>query len=396
MIVYPLSFVPTFAAASFWLPAIALVLLVAVAIRATSGRPVARTALAFAVAFLLPALHLRAFNPEESLVHDRYLYLPSVGFCLLVALAFAELAGRAPSRRRWIALAALALAAVYGLLTVAQNRTWRDDGRLAEHALLRQPRSPFLQNFLGRHRMRQGELVEAEHLLRAAAEAAPEVGNYHLDLAGLLATAGRREEAEAAFERALARGATSALTFLNLGVTYLAQGRLAEGEAALEEARARQPANARIHVLLGWIAEQRGRDAAAEAAYREAVRLEPAAGEPHLRLGLWLARQGRDAEAKTELEAAQKALPREPELLLGLAGLHLRGRRCAEAVAILETLVALLPEHDRAHASLGLAYECLGDFARAAAAFRRAVAVGPETASGRIARERLAALPPGS
>ena len=77
---------------------------------------------------LLPCLYTPAIT-GSSVVGERYLYLPSAGFAMLVSLMMARFAD---SRRGRIAAASvfLALVALYSAGTVLRNGDWKDDYRL--------------------------------------------------------------------------------------------------------------------------------------------------------------------------------------------------------------------------------------------------------------------------
>jgi tetratricopeptide (TPR) repeat protein len=94
---------------------------------------------------LLPAMNVAALgrNPFT----ERYLYLPSVGFCLLLSLAGAWLVERAPSRLRLALSLILLLPIVGGFMaeTIARNPDWRDDATLWSETLLRSPDAPFVR-----------------------------------------------------------------------------------------------------------------------------------------------------------------------------------------------------------------------------------------------------------
>ncbi|HEY7544714.1 MAG TPA: hypothetical protein VID27_07520, partial [Blastocatellia bacterium] len=87
---------------------------------------------------LIPVLNLNAFK-EDFLVQERYTYIPSVGFGLLIAAAIAKL----PIEKLWLArsrrAAQIAVTAVLVLLlgvkTVAQNQVWKDDMTLWEYGI---------------------------------------------------------------------------------------------------------------------------------------------------------------------------------------------------------------------------------------------------------------------
>jgi tetratricopeptide (TPR) repeat protein len=90
----------------------------------------ARFAILWSAINLLPVLNLSAFG-EDFLVQERYVYIPSIGFSLLVAWVIAK----APIER-WLpigsrAVAQTALAVVLVLLlagkSFAQNTVWKDD-----------------------------------------------------------------------------------------------------------------------------------------------------------------------------------------------------------------------------------------------------------------------------
>src|SRR5439155_22486834 len=87
-------------------------------------------AFALIVAPLLPVLNLRLFH-FEYIVQDRYLYLPSIGFCYLVAC----LIMRWSRRPQLAAILAGAIVIAFGASTIAQNRVWHDAVALWQRAV---------------------------------------------------------------------------------------------------------------------------------------------------------------------------------------------------------------------------------------------------------------------
>ena len=72
---------------------------------------------------LLPLLNLSVFFPGE-IVHDRYLYLPSIGFSILVALALKRIGSgqaRLFGQPAFQVVAAIVLTVLLGITTAAQN-----------------------------------------------------------------------------------------------------------------------------------------------------------------------------------------------------------------------------------------------------------------------------------
>ena len=81
----------------------------------------------------LPASNL--FFPVGFVVTERVLYLPSMGFCLLLSLVYQELMNRG---KRWTAFlkpALLLLLVTQSMKTVQRNRDWYSDDTLWRSAI---------------------------------------------------------------------------------------------------------------------------------------------------------------------------------------------------------------------------------------------------------------------
>lgn len=87
---------------------------------------------------LIPVLNLNAFK-EDFLVQERYTYIPSIGFGLLIAMALMKL----PLEQLWVFRSRRAvqiavtsvLVFLLGLKTADQNQVWKDDLTLWEYGI---------------------------------------------------------------------------------------------------------------------------------------------------------------------------------------------------------------------------------------------------------------------
>src|SRR5262249_11555276 len=77
---------------------------------------------------------------------ERYLYLPSVGFCLLIVLIAVRATRRVPQRaRKPAAITALAVVVFwFSAQTFARNPDWRDNATLFRRTLYASPNAPFV------------------------------------------------------------------------------------------------------------------------------------------------------------------------------------------------------------------------------------------------------------
>ncbi len=135
-------------------------------------RPLASYGLLWAATALLPVSGLIAlYNPEA----DRYLYVPSAGFCLAAAAAF-DAAWRA--RRSWArpaAVAALGLLLLLGAAEIARrNPLYESDERFLQSVLASDPDVPRARLGLALIEENAGDLAQARANLRSAMEAAPD------------------------------------------------------------------------------------------------------------------------------------------------------------------------------------------------------------------------------
>jgi tetratricopeptide (TPR) repeat protein len=290
---YDVTFVTEPWSDRFLVPLAVVVPAVAAAGALLAAAPLTARPLLWLGAFLWPVLNLRAFNHYESLVHDRYLYIPSAGFCLLLGLGAAALRQRGGLARAASTIGAVMLVGGWLLLTVAQNRVWRDDVALSDHVLRMHPDSAYFHNYRGATLFERGDLVGAEASYRIALQLRPGYGDAYSNLADVQLRAGRWNDAVALYQQALNSGAPYVKIYLNLGLAHARAGDLAAAGAAYAEAARRAPALVEAHLGRGWVREQLGDPVGAEAAYRAALALRPSSTEARARLARLLERQGR-------------------------------------------------------------------------------------------------------
>jgi tetratricopeptide (TPR) repeat protein len=167
-LIYGTSFVTTGSDLRFLLP-VALIVLLAILLwvyRKKLSREL-WTALALIVVPLLPVLNLRVFH-YEYIIQDRYLYLPSIGFCYLMAILLVRWSRR---QKQLAAAVAIAIIVAFGASTFAQNRVWHDAVSLWRRAIYYSPNSWSTHYNLGlaylnlkQNQAAVDELVEAKRL----------------------------------------------------------------------------------------------------------------------------------------------------------------------------------------------------------------------------------------
>ena len=218
--------------------------------RMAARSKVARIGLALFLAPLLPAMNIAAFGPEQ-LVHDRYLYLPLLGFLLLVIPALAKLAQRFTSekqeRQAWLIYAGAALICVpLAAQTVSYNRAWLSNLALWEWGVRTDQNSAFNYQQYGVYLHEAKRLDEALAASSRSIEIKPHPNSY---LSRGTTEIDRREFAAAerdlreviSLSVAEASQYTMYQAYEGLAVCFTRQNRLSEAANILAEARSRLP-----------------------------------------------------------------------------------------------------------------------------------------------------------
>ena len=247
-------------AMDFWLP-LAAVGVVALALWWLGRRSaVARFAVVWLVLPIIPLLSLGVF-PEGDISHDRYLYLPSVGFSIIVALGVRLIHIGKSTLFGLPAVQALATAAVacaLGLATASQHINWASSLLLYNNAVKVAPNNRYAKNNLGTELLERGRPDEAASLFREVVDRYPDFYEANYNLGCVLYGNRAFEEAERVLSRAIEIKPLRPDTYYMLGVTRLDMKHLDEAESPLREAIRLRPDASLYHFALGSWFQRRG------------------------------------------------------------------------------------------------------------------------------------------
>jgi len=310
------DFVGSMGAKEFLVPLVVIGAVVA-AIAVIRSRLLAWSAVWF-IALLAPALGaMRQFDPEY-LVQDRYLYLPSIGFCLALALLIDWLTKRY-GFKAGVAVAAVFLI-VYGAADIRQNRMWSDGIILFENCVAADPDSAEAHVSLARAYFESGRVREGEEHALKGLELSPGSASPYLILSYFARANGKLDKSVEYLERGTSAATETPITkfklatmYLNLGLLqaqiknpaeaernmlrsleiwpratgwfytgqfYFDQGRYDEALGMFESALGTVPRRfAPIHLRLGWTYDKLGQRASAKAEYEKYLELSPNAAD---------------------------------------------------------------------------------------------------------------------
>jgi len=305
---------------------------------------------------LAPVLNARWM--PANVFAERYLYLPSAGFCWIVGWGFAELwetAGhyRGVWRKTFAAVSVL-VSVLCVLRVVIRNRDWHDDVTLylrtlavepgAYHirnnlgvvywhrgdaedaerewtrALRNAPNRAFILNNLGLVYTKKKQYAKALEFLRSAMRLKPTYTDSHLNLGIAYEEMGLLDQAGEQFEAAVALSSLDFDAHNRLGELYLKQERFPEATEQFAESVRSQP-NVKGYDDLGEVCLRGGQRERAESAFRQAATLNAFDSRAHFGLGAIEATSGRNADAIRDYEAGLESDPNNPDAQRALARL---------------------------------------------------------------------------
>lgn len=316
------------------------------------------------IVFLSVSIMSLSFLPATNLffyvgfvIAERVLYIPSVGFCLLIATGARTLYIKLRTRgsRTLIAWLCSILVLLNGLRTVQRNRDWQSEESLYRSGISVNPAKAW--GNLGNVLKNQGKIVEAERAYRNALHYRSNMADMLYNLGLLLQENQSFTEALHYYKLALSSRPTLASAYLNTGIILMNQGNQ-------EEAR---------HTFLtcSEIPDENLKD---PHAHKSSVT------SCLYNLGKLLHEQGLHEEALSFFIKAVQKMPRQfsPHSLYNMMGeAYVRLNRLEEAGHWYRESLQAKPDHIPAHLTYGKLLSITGQKLQAEKYYLRAIQLDP-------------------
>uniref|UniRef100_A0A665VVY3 dolichyl-phosphate-mannose--protein mannosyltransferase n=1 Tax=Echeneis naucrates TaxID=173247 RepID=A0A665VVY3_ECHNA len=290
-------------------------------------------------------------------IAERVLYIPSIGFCLLVAAGARSLYVRLRTRGCKASLFCLCMGLVLlnGLRTVQRNRDWSNEENLYKSGISANPAKAW--GNLGNVLKNQGKIAEAEKAYRNALHYRGNMADMLYNLGLLLQENERPAEALHYYKLAIGSRPTLASAYLNTGIILMNQGNL-------EEAK-------RTFLTCAEIPDENLKDPHAH---------QSSVTSCLYNLGKLLHEQGQQEEALSVYKEAVQKMPRQfaPHSLFNMMGeAYMRLNRLEEAGHWYRESLRAKPDHIPAHLTYGKLLSIIGQKTEAEKYFQRAIQLDP-------------------
>ncbi len=263
---------------AFWLPLAAILLCVVLMTwLALRVNWIVSFSVALILLPLLPALATPRLYPQGDMTHDRYLYLPSVGLCLLLGL-LAQRMLEAPRSLRITCASVFAIVLVtFSVLTFTQQRFYHDDVVFLQRAIDVNPDNAFAYALLANVYMDQGRTDLGIKDYRIASELAPEDPKISLFLARGLFGVKQYAEAEAILNRLMLRTDFDVdrqnAVRLSLANVEISLGNLDSAQQLLQQVERSNTNFPELHWALGILYHRQGHIPQAQAEFEKEYQL---------------------------------------------------------------------------------------------------------------------------
>lgn len=339
--------------------------------------------------FFVSVLPVTNIIPIATIKADRYLYLPSAGFCLVLAwlIVRGEDVLTRVVKTRLVRIGYWAIISVviisYSFQTVQRNRDWKDSHTLWSATLEITPDSSIALNNLGLIYTRQGEYEKAQVLYEQSINVRPDqehVEAVYVNMAENYAAQQMFDEAIEHYQHALETNPEYVEAYLGLASMSIQLQQYAHAEQIYAQALELDRQQDRIYTRLGNLYALQNKHAEAQAYFQKALNLNPFDMNAYNGMGLSYARSG---DVEKALELYQHALTLDPDVAIlhnSLGSLYLELGQTEKAIAAFMASLNIEPENNEVRNNLGIVYLQTGRYEDAARAFMTALTYQPNHA----------------
>jgi tetratricopeptide (TPR) repeat protein len=327
-----------------------------------------------------------SFIPIKEIIFEYRMYLPSVGFSLVVStLVFMAVKKLREQSKAALNVFTGFLVVVIILLTgmtFARNTVWRDEMSLWEDVVSKSPAKARPHNNLGGAYKSQGYIDKAIAQYQTALKFNPNNSKTFNNLGVIYKSQGLIEKAITYYKTAIKLNPDHSDAYNNLGNAYLSQDFVNKAVEQYRIALQLNPYNFNAHNNLGYAFESQGLINRAIWQYQKALQFQPDLPEIHYNLGTAYKSLGFFEDATRHFIKAIKIDPSYIEAYNSLGNAYGNAYQSLgffdKAIKQYKIALKIKPDFPDANKNLGFAYFIHGDVDRAIQHLEYAVSLDPQ------------------
>lgn len=354
----------------FWVVILALIQLAFMSENAVHRRTVTM-GLALLVLPFLPASNL--LFTVGFVVAERILYIPVVGFCILVTSGVSQLCKK-DKLRQPCGICLLILMVVFSVRSIHRSNEWRNELDLFTSGVSVCPLNAKVHYNIGKvmsEKAGQNDVALAEY--REAVRLHPQYDQAWNNLGNMLKDMGQAEEAEVCLHNALDSNPEFAAAWMNLGIVKASLQKTDEAEKCYRTAVIHRRKYPDAYYNLGNLYIDLNRFDDAVTAFRNATVLKPDHQNSWMNLAILHETHERYNEAEAILHEGLKNLPNHPGLNYNLANVLGKVGRFEESEIYFKKALDFNPNSAQIHANMAVVYHRAGKLDLAEKSYKRSL-----------------------
>jgi Tfp pilus assembly protein PilF len=306
------------------------------------------------------------------LIFEHRLYLPSVGFFMVVVMGGHSLYQRMErAQYQRICLGFFLILVLFeGLFSIERNKSWQNDITLFQEITQKYPDLYRAHISLAMIYQKRGILDKAEEEYRKAIQIRPAFPAIHNDYGTILWKQGNYEKAEEEFKRTIELDPGEPAPYVNLGKLYAETGKAELGIHEIESVIKIRP-HERAFLALGELYEGQQRLEDAKQAYLKALDLNSKMADSFVHLGTLLIKTGEFKLAETFLRKGLSIDPESEALHQKLGIAYQSQSLLTEAFEEYIKTIELNPENRSVHFNIGSIFQQRGNLEMAVSEYEK-------------------------
>lgn len=371
---------------SFIIPAITIASLFVKALLIRKREPIISFGILFFIFTLIPVYNI---IPLRNPVAERYLYLPLLGFAMVVGTVIFKLLNLLARLCFSVLMIIIAIVALYSFRTIVRNTVWKDSYSLWTATIRTMPYSGLAHNNLAVIYVSQNKIDEAMKHYQIALKLRPADPKIHLNLGNRYLKSGQIDKAIKEYVISLQLRTDLPDAHHGLGKAYAVLGKYDEAEKEYKKAIELNPYKADFRNDLGTAYANQARFEEALQQFQAAIKLKPQYLEGHYNLAVTYASLKAFDKAIEHYKIVISLDKNDLAAYINLGSVYYEAGLIDDAINQYRAALRLKQDSLEAHYNLGFALKAKGKIEEARVEFETVLELKPDFLPARKALESL-------
>lgn len=326
--------------------------------------------------FLVNLIPVMNIYPVNAYMAEHWLYMPSMGLCILAALGIKYLYQNFKVKDLVVAGGGI-IVIVLSLLTVRQSLYWKDPVVFYKRIIEINPDFIKAYNNLGKHYSNLDDFETASFYFRKTIEIDPRFEKGYHNLAVCLAKQSKYEEAVEFYNKALSINPNFAPTYNNLGALFIDQKKYDLAEQYVAKALSIKSDIPKAYYNLGLIEQGRENLNKAASYFQLALKYEPNYTAAKNNLAAVLLKGGSAENAVKQYEEILSVDPNNYTVINNLGILYGKGGDIDRSIEYFTKALMIKPDYADAHFNIAFAFTRTNKLGQAVRHYQDAIKSNP-------------------